>query len=301
MLPVVRNTSRTASRLAFSATRRKFSTPGSAGNAEDVSKNDSTHVQVPANPSEHEKTHFGFSRVPLSEKQTLVGRVFASVAPSYDVMNDAMSLGVHRLWKSAFVSDMAPTGGMRILDCAGGTGDIAFRIASETMSGTSVVVADVNPEMLAVGRDRARKAGVNEQAVQFVEANAENLPFADGEFDVYAISFGMRNVPRVEVALREAFRVLKKGGRFMMLEFARVENGAAAVVYDAYSFNVIPAIGKFVAGDESSYRYLVESIREFPAQQEFLGMVRDTGFVNDTVTDYSLGIAALYSAFKPVS
>lgn len=247
------------------------------------------------------ETHFGFSRVPISEKQTLVGQVFASVAPSYDVMNDAMSLGVHRLWKSAFVADMAPVRGMRILDCAGGTADIALRIASATGSGASVVVADVNPDMLAVGKARIEKAGISSKAVRFVEANAENLPFADGEFDVYAISFGMRNVPRADAALREAFRVLKKGGRFMMLEFARVDSAPVAAAYDAYSFNVIPAIGRLVAGDEAAYRYLVESIREFPGQEEFLGMVKAAGFVNATVTDYSMGIAAVYSAFRPVS
>lgn len=303
-LPVLRRTGRTASQLAISATKRKCSTQGSSVNSKLVSDEDSTPKagpEPPVNESEGPQTHFGFSRVPLSEKQSLVGRVFASVAPSYDIMNDAMSFGVHRLWKSAFISDMAPTRGMRILDCAGGTADIALRIASETQSGASVVVADINPNMLAVGRDRIRKAGLGEQTVRFMEANAENLPFADGEFDIYAISFGMRNVPRVDVALSEAFRVLKKGGRFMMLEFATVENGPAAALYDAYSFNVIPVIGKFVAGDEASYQYLVESIREFPAQEEFLGMVRDAGFVNATVTNYSLGIAASYSAFKPVS
>lgn len=247
------------------------------------------------------ETHFGFSRVPVSEKQGLVGRVFASVAPSYDVMNDAMSLGVHRLWKSAFVADMAPSRGMRILDCAGGTADIALRIAAATGGTAPVVVADINPEMLEVGRQRAREASIGEKSVRFVEANAENLPFPDGEFDVYAISFGMRNVPRVDIALSEAFRVLKKGGRFMMLEFAKVENPAAAAAYDAYSFNVIPAIGRYIAQDEPAYRYLVESIRQFPAQDEFLGMLKEAGFVNATVTDYSLGIAATYSAFKPVS
>lgn len=247
------------------------------------------------------ETHFGFSQVPLFDKQGLVGRVFASVAPSYDVMNDAMSLGVHRLWKSAFVADMAPSRGMRILDCAGGTADIAFRIAAATGGTAPVVVADINPKMLEVGRQRAREASIGEKAVRFVEANAEKLPFPDGEFDVYAISFGMRNVPRVDVALAEAFRVLKKGGRFMMLEFAKVENPPAAAVYDAYSFNVIPAIGRYIAGDEAAYRYLVESIRQFPVQDEFVGMMKEAGFVNTTVTDYSLGIAASYSGFKPVS
>lgn len=237
----------------------------------------------------------------MSEKQGLVGRVFGSVAPSYDVMNDAMSLGVHRLWKSAFVADMAPTRGMRILDCAGGTADIAFRIAAKTGGTAPVVVADINPKMLEVGQKRAREASIGEKALRFVEANAESLPFPDGEFDVYAISFGMRNVPQVDRALAEAFRVLKKGGRFMMLEFAKVDNPPAAAFYDAYSFKVIPAIGKYIAGDEAAYRYLVESIRQFPAQDEFVSMMKDAGFVNNTVTDYSLGIAATYSGFKPAS
>lgn len=257
--------------------------------------------KTPETPNSKEPdTHFGFSRVPLSAKQGLVGRVFNSVAPSYDRMNDAMSLGVHRLWKSAFVADMAPTRGMKILDCAGGTGDIALRIAAATGGGAPVVVADVNKEMLDVGRRRAQEAGIGESVVRYVEANAENLPFADNEFDVYAISFGMRNVPRVDVALNEAKRVLKKGGRFMMLEFAKVDNPGVSALYDAYSFNVIPAIGKAIAGDENSYRYLVESIREFPSQDEFAEMLRDAGFIRETVTDYSLGIAAVYSAFKPV-
>lgn len=247
------------------------------------------------------ETHFGFSRVSMSEKQGLVGRVFGSVAPSYDVMNDAMSLGVHRLWKSAFVADMAPTRGMRILDCAGGTADIAFRVAAKTGGTAPVVVADINPKMLEVGQQRARDASIGEKAVSFVEANAENLPFPDGEFDIYAISFGMRNVSRVDLALAEAFRVLKKGGRFMMLEFGKVENPPASAFYDAYSFNVIPVIGKYIAGDEPAYRYLVESIRQFPAQDEFVSMMKDAGFTNTTVTDYSLGVAASYSGFKPAS
>lgn len=216
-------------------------------------------------------------------------------------MNDAISLGVHRLWKSAFVADMAPARGMRILDCAGGTADIALRIVAATGGTAPVVVADVNDEMLKVGRRRAREVGIGDSVVRFVEANAENLPFADNEFDVYAISFGMRNVSRVDVALSEAFRVLKKGGRFMMLEFAKVDNQAVGAAYDAYSFNVIPVIGRLIAGDENAYRYLVESIREFPSQDEFVRMLRDAGFIRETVTDYSLGIAAVYSAFKPVS
>lgn len=251
-------------------------------------------------PSEDPTTNFGFSRVPLSSKQSLVSRVFASVAPSYDRMNDAMSLGVHRLWKSAFIADMAPSRGMTILDCAGGTADIALRIAAVTGGTAPVTVVDLNDEMLKVGRQRARDAGIGDHAVKFVQANAENLPFADNQFDIYAISFGMRNVPRVEVALHEAMRVLKPGGRFMMLEFGKVDNPAVSAAYDAYSFHVIPVIGRVIAGDDNAYRYLVESIREFPSQDEFVAMMKNTGFVRSTVTDYSLGIAAVYSGFKPV-
>lgn len=266
------------------------------------------------NSSDDDKkqTHFGFRDVPISEKQRLVSSVFSSVAPSYDLMNDLMSVRVHRLWKDAFVNDMAPTGQMRILDCAGGTGDIAFRIAdyvnrndrhgwsTSSSSQTGITVCDINEGMLSVGQTRASKFG-HSKDVSFIHGDAEKLPFEDNSFDVYAISFGMRNVPRPEVALKEALRVLKPGGRFMMLEFAKVNSNALPVsqLYDAWSFRVIPAIGKYIARDEEAYQYLVESIRRFPAQSQFLTLVEEAGFAAATATDYSFGIAACYSAFNP--
>ncbi len=243
-------------------------------------------------------THFGFRDVPLDAKQSLVGGVFARVASRYDVMNDLMSAGTHRAWKSSFVNALAPVAGMKVLDCAGGTGDIAFRVL-RAAPGTTVTVCDISREMLDVGRKRARDAGVSEDVLRFVEGNAENLPFGDESFDAYTISFGMRNVPRPDVAVDEALRILKPGGRFLMLEFAEVRNEAVKRLYDAYSFGVIPAIGEAVAGDRDSYQYLVESIRKFPKQEEFLQIMNSAGLRSTSVTDYSFGIAACYSGFKP--
>lgn len=194
------------------------------------------------------------------------------------------------------MAQLAPTADMSVLDCAGGTADIAARIL-HLAPNASVTVADINDDMLAVGRERARNESL---PLRFVNANAENLPFQHRSFDAYTISFGMRNVPRPQLALQEAFRVLRPGGRFMMLEFAKVTNPQIAALYEHYSFRVIPALGRAVADDEDSYRYLVESIRQFPAQQRFLQMVSDAGFIRASVTDYSFGIAACYSAFKPV-
>lgn len=214
-------------------------------------------------------------------------------------MNDLMSLRVHRLWKDAFVSDISPSGDMRILDCAGGTGDIAERIDQHVQrhggwSDGGVTVCDASAEMVEVGRQRLGGRA------KFLVGDAESLPFEE-QFDVYTISFGMRNVSQPDVALQEAFRVLKPGGRFMMLEFGQVDNPLIGRIYDIYSFGIIPRIGSMVTGDEASYRYLVESIRKFPGQEEFLGMVRDAGFINCRVNDYSFGIAAVYSGFKPAS
>lgn len=277
--------------------------------------------------SQDATTHFGFSSVPLSDKQSMVGQVFERVAPSYDLMNDAMSLRVHRLWKRAFVASLDPTPAMRILDCAGGTGDIAFRVIESrqyaypnaTTSRTArtntphptsshsdsphqpVIVCDINKDMLAVGQQRARQLGLTPDQVRFVEANAENLPIATESIDAYLISFGMRNVPRPQVALAEAMRVLRPGGRFMMLEFAEVSNPVVKRAYDAYSFNVIPELGAAIANDRESYRYLVESIRQFPKQDEFAAMMAAAGLRDITVTDYSFGIAAQYSGFKPAA
>lgn len=242
-------------------------------------------------------THFGFRDIPTAAKQGLVGEVFSRVASQYDVMNDAMSGFLHRVWKDAFVADLTPTSAMRILDCAAGTGDIAFRVL-RAAPGASVTMMDPSPEMLANGRARAATLNFDKDALRFVKGNAENLPFADDSFDAYTISFGMRNVPRPHVAVDEALRILRPGGRFLMLEFAHVRNSALRAAYDAYSFNVIPSLGAAIVGDRASYQYLVESIRKFPKQEEFLQIMKDAGLVSTSVTDYSFGIAASYSGFK---
>ena len=222
-------------------------------------------------PRASENTHFGFRQVPLGDKQALVDDVFHSVARRYDLMNDLMSGGLHRAWKDALVTAVNPLRKavrpstkterpFALLDLAGGTGDIAFRVAEAGGAGTRVTVADINAEMLAVGRERAAKRG---RDIEFIEANAEALPFPDASFDAVTIAFGIRNVPRIEAALDEAYRVLKFGGRFLCLEFSSVDVPGLDALYDLYSFNVIPAVGRAVTGDAEAYRYLVESIRNF--------------------------------------
>jgi len=245
------------------------------------------------------ETAFGFRQVNEGEKQHLVNDVFHRVADRYDLMNDLMSAGLHRAWKAAMVDWLAPSKrpGFRSLDVAGGTGDIAFRIVEASNRNAHVTVLDINGSMLGVGRDRAIKRGID-QHLTFVEANAEELPFDDNTFDAYTIAFGIRNVPRIHVALSEAFRVLKPGGRFMCLEFSEVTMPMLDKFYDAWSFNAIPRIGKAVAGDAESYQYLVESIRKFPNQQNFADMIRDAGFSRVTWRDYSGGIAACHSGWK---
>lgn len=245
------------------------------------------------------ETAFGFRQVNEGEKQHLVNDVFHRVADRYDLMNDLMSAGLHRAWKAAMVDWLAPSKrpGFRSLDVAGGTGDIAFRIVEASNRNAHVTVLDINGSMLGVGRDRAIKRGID-QHLTFVEANAEELPFDDNTFDAYTIAFGIRNVPRIHVALSEAFRVLKPGGRFMCLEFSEVTMPMLDKFYDAWSFNAIPRIGKAVAGDAESYQYLVESIRKFPNQQNFADMIRDGGFSRVTWRDYSGGIAACHSGWK---
>ena len=247
-----------------------------------------------------EQASFGFREIGLDEKQDLVDEVFESVAPRYDLMNDLMSGGLHRLWKDALVTALAPPRAPRrpfaVLDVAGGTGDIAFRIARRS-EGAAVTVADINGGMLAVGRERAVQRRLD-KAVRFVEANAEALPFPGGGFDAVTIAFGIRNVPRIDVALAEAFRVLKPGGRFLCLEFSAVDVAGLDRIYDLFSFNVIPALGRIVAGDSESYRYLVESIRRFPNQARFARMVEDAGFERVGVKNLSGGIAAIHSGWK---
>jgi demethylmenaquinone methyltransferase / 2-methoxy-6-polyprenyl-1,4-benzoquinol methylase len=242
---------------------------------------------------------FGARQVPLAEKQALVDDVFHSVARRYDLMNDLMSFGLHRVWKDALVTAANPpkNGPFALIDIAGGTSDIAFRVIGAGGAGTHATVCDINPDMLAVGRERAAAHGLGE-AITFAEANAEKLPFADRSFDAATIAFGIRNVPRIEAALAEAFRVLKIGGRFLCLEFSTVNFPGLDALYNFYSFTVIPALGRAVASDAESYRYLVESIRRFPKPQEFAGVLRAVGFARVSHRLMTGGIVALHSGWR---
>ncbi|KAM4616004.1 2-methoxy-6-polyprenyl-1,4-benzoquinol methylase, mitochondrial [Polymixia lowei] len=276
-------------------------------------------------------THFGFETVPEAEKAKRVYKVFENVAQKYDVMNDAMSLGVHRLWKDALLHAMRPQPGARLLDVAGGTGDIAFRFldyvhsqrqrqqrqATRSMQTPSwqdisvnysteneaepresrAVVCDINKEMLRVGKQKADGMGIT-TGLSWVVGDAEELPFDDDQFDVYTIAFGIRNVTHMNQAIQEALRVLKPGGRFMCLEFSKVTNPMLARLYDAYSFQLIPVLGEVIAGDWKSYQYLVESIRKFPNQEEFKGMIEDAGFYCVQYYNLTGGVVALHSGFK---
>ncbi|MGB3390309.1 MAG: bifunctional demethylmenaquinone methyltransferase/2-methoxy-6-polyprenyl-1,4-benzoquinol methylase UbiE [Pseudaminobacter sp.] len=245
------------------------------------------------------ETSYGFKDVGQGDKQTLVNDVFHRVASRYDLMNDLMSGGLHRLWKGSMVAWLNPPkrAGWTSLDVAGGTGDIAFRIIEASHRQAHVTVLDINGSMLAVGRERAEKRGLAANT-DFVEANAEELPFADDTFDAYTIAFGIRNVPRIETALSEALRVLKPGGRFLCLEFSEVDMPLLDRVYETWSFNAIPRIGQVVTGDGEPYSYLVESIRKFPNQENFATMIRRAGFGRVTYRNYSGGIAGLHSGWK---
>ena len=269
------------------------------------------------NQEQDETTHFGFRDVEKKQKEDLVRGVFDSVADNYDVMNDLMSGTLHRYWKDEFVNTLHPLPGMQIIDVAGGTGDVAFRMHdmirkkarrdiiekrgmededSANASGDKIVVCDINTEMLRVGEDRAIKRGYDVVAnMNFVEGNAENLPFENDTFDAYTIAFGIRNVTNIDKALAEANRVLKKGGRFMCLEFSRVENDILRQVYDTYSFNVIPKVGEMVTKDRESYQYLVESIRKFPDQETFETMIKTAGFKFVTHHNFTNGVVAMHS------
>jgi len=291
------------------------------------------------------ETHFGFESVSVEEKEGRVKRVFENVADNYDVMNDFMSAGLHRLWKdelldmtgvrpmakavrrrasTSYASDAASTSYgtgeeapvLSILDVAGGTGDVAFRFVdaagcrerakSSGRDEVSVTVCDINPEMLRVGESRARARygpGVMDdtRALKFVEGNAQSLPFEDGSFDLYTIAFGLRNVTDVDMALRDALRVLKPGGRFMCLEFSHVTNAPLAQMYDAYSFNVIPKLGEVVANDRESYQYLVESIRKFCTQDELASRIESAGFEGVKYTNMTGGVVAIHEGWVPIT
>jgi demethylmenaquinone methyltransferase/2-methoxy-6-polyprenyl-1,4-benzoquinol methylase len=246
-----------------------------------------------------ETADFGFRRVEARAKAGLVRQVFDSVAPKYDLMNDLMSAGIHRLWKTALIDALAPRPGQCFVDVAGGTGDIALRILARLKGATAgtVTVCDINAEMLKVGRDRAIDRSLL-TGVAWTCGDAEALPFPDGGFDAYTIAFGLRNVTRIERALREARRVLKPGGRFLCLEFSRMVVPGLDRVYNAYSFAVLPALGQFVAGDREAYRYLAESIRKFPDQESLCEKMRAAGFGQVSYRNLSGGIAALHSGWR---
>lgn len=243
-------------------------------------------------------THFGFADVPLAEKQGLVDDVFHKVADRYDLMNDVMSVGMHRLWKDALISMLRPSRehAFTHLDVAGGTGDIAFRVLDAGGSKTQVTILDINGDMLRVGRGRAKDQ--YQSQLRYVQGNAEKLPLPGKTYDAYTIAFGIRNVPDIPAALREAYRVLKRGGRFLCLEFSHVDVPLLDTIYDTYSFKAIPRLGRLVTGDGEPYRYLVESIRKFPSPETFAEMIREAGFARVTYRPLSGGIVAIHSGWK---
>ncbi|MGR3364864.1 MAG: bifunctional demethylmenaquinone methyltransferase/2-methoxy-6-polyprenyl-1,4-benzoquinol methylase UbiE [Maritimibacter harenae] len=241
-------------------------------------------------------THFGYRTVDEDQKAGMVHGVFTNVASKYDVMNDVMSMGIHRVWKDAMMDWLAPRPGQKLLDVAGGTGDVAFRFLGRA-PGAHATVCDMTESMLVEGRKRAEAAQMA-GSLEWVVGDAMALPFDDNSFDVYTISFGIRNVTRIADALSEAYRVLKPGGRLMVLEFSQIPNDMMQKVYDLYSFNIIPRMGQVIANDRDSYQYLVESIRRFPDQETFAAMIRNAGFEQVKYRNLTMGIAALHSGWK---
>jgi demethylmenaquinone methyltransferase / 2-methoxy-6-polyprenyl-1,4-benzoquinol methylase len=259
----------------------------------------STMIESPESTS-GTSASFGYREVPEAERQGLVNQVFASVASRYDLMNDLMSGGLHRLWKRDFVTWLNPPRGdqaFQLLDVAGGTGDIALRYVRASGPNTTAVICDISPEMLAAGQRRIADAKL-EGRIQCVEGNAETLPFADKSFDAYTIAFGIRNVTHIDKALSEAYRVLKPGGRFLCLEFSECQVPVLDRLYDFHSFEVIPRLGQMATGDREAYQYLVESIRKFPKQDAFAGMITQAGFARVTYRNLTGGIAAIHSGWK---
>jgi ubiquinone/menaquinone biosynthesis methyltransferase len=263
-------------------------------------------------PTEGSTTHFGYREVPIDEKAGMVGKVFHSVADKYDLMNDVLSLGAHRLWKRSFVERADPQLGCQYLDVAGGTGDIAFRIADALQSKalhsprplatpSLITVLDINSSMLKVGQDRAKErypALPPSVQLRFVEGDAQKLPLDDHSIDLYTIAFGIRNVTDIPMALREAHRVLRPGGRFLCLEFSKVTNPLLRPFYHLYNHNLLPVVGHVVASDWDSYQYLAESIERFPSQEDFKTMLQDAGFQHVTYTNYTEGIVAVHDGWK---
>lgn len=253
-----------------------------------------TNTAAPADQDSN-TTHFGFETVQKSEKASRVRGVFDSVASKYDIMNDVMSAGVHRIWKDSLIDSLRPKNGERHLDVAGGTGDIAFR-AKTKAPGLDVTVCDINAEMLTVGKGRAEDRKFHD--IDFVCGNAEVLPFPDQSMDSYTIAFGIRNVTNIDRALKDAHRVLKYGGRFFCLEFSPAVEPALKGMYDRYSFDLIPKFGKMVTGDADSYQYLVESIRRFPTPETFKSMIEDAGFSRAGYRTMSFGVVAIHYGWK---
>ncbi|CAH8489920.1 unnamed protein product [Schistosoma turkestanicum] len=255
-------------------------------------------------------THFGFETVATKDKQSKVNHVFENVSKKYDLMNDVMSFGIHRLWKDCFVNQIMPTDKLKYLDVAGGTGDIAFRLIkyakhingvsksmnTKPVTGQNITVCDISPSMMEVGKLRAEELGFS--SIQWVQGNAEKLPFNDGSFDVYTIAFGIRNCTHIEKVVAEAHRVLRPWGRFYCLEFSKVENDIFRNLYNAYSMQLIPVIGQLVAGDWGSYKYLVESIRKFPDQKEFAYIISQSRFDSVDWANYSNGIVSVHMGYK---
>ena len=242
-------------------------------------------------------TDFGFSRVKSKDKSNLVKKIFDNVSGRYDLMNDFMSLGIHRVWKKSMLDWLAPRRGQSLIDVAGGTGDIAFNFIKRAKTGANATILDLTESMMIEGKKKTIDLP-EESQINWVCGDAMKMPFSDNTFDVYTISFGIRNVTNISKTLSEAYRVLKPGGRLMILEFSSVNNDLISWIYDKYSFNIIPKLGEFVSNDRESYQYLVESIRKFPNQEKFSEMIINEGFRKVKYRDLTFGIAALHSAWK---